>query len=150
MKHWLIKSEPSTFSIDDLKSSKTTSWDGVRNYQARNFMRDEMQVGDPILFYHSNGNPSGIAGIAKVCKTAHPDITALDPKSPYFDPRSTQENPIWMLVDVAFVKKNPRLISLGELKTHPELKEMLLLKKGTRLSIQPVTSAEFQFITTLC
>ena len=146
MKYWLMKSEPSSYSIDDLKQDRKTHWDGVRNYQARNFMRDEMAVGDLVLFYHSNANPSGIVGVAKVCKTAYPDYTAWDKRSKHFDARSTKEKPAWMMVDIAYVKKFPEILALGDLKTYAKLKNMLLLKKGTRLSIQPVTKSEFDFI----
>ncbi|WP_420421071.1 EVE domain-containing protein [Simkania sp.] len=146
MKYWLMKSEPSTYSIDDLKREKKACWDGVRNYQARNFMRDEMQVGDLVLFYHSNATPPGIVGVAKVCKTAYPDHTAWDKRSKYYDARSSKEKPVWMMVDVAFVKKFPEILPLGDLKEYTKLKNMLLLKKGTRLSIQPVTKSEVDFI----
>ena len=148
MRYWLMKSEPDVFSIDDLKKmpNKTEHWDGVRNYQARNFMRDEMKKGDMILFYHSNCTPPGIAGIAKVAKEAYPDHTAFDKKSKYFDEKSNPENPRWMMVDVKFVKKFKNIISLNELKEIPELKDMLILRKGNRLSITPVSEKEFQFI----
>ena len=149
MKYWLMKSEPSSFSIDDLKRDRKTFWDGVRNYQARNFMRDEMQVGDLVLFYHSNANPSGIVGVAKVCKTAYPDHTAWDKRNKHYDARSTKEKPVWMMVDIAFVKKFPEILPLGDLKEYAKLKNMLLLKKGTRLSIQPVSKSEFEFISEL-
>ena len=128
-KYWLFKSEPNTYSIDDLKKEKKTCWDGVRNYQARNFMRDDMKIGDLVLFYHSNAKPPGVTGIAKVCKKAYPDFTALDKKSSYYDPKASKENPIWMMVDIQFVKKFPEPISLSELKNYPRLKEMILLKK---------------------
>lgn len=149
MNYWLMKSEPLAYSIDDLKKDKTACWDGVRNYQARNFMRDDMAIGDLVLFYHSNAKPSGVVGIAKVCKTAYPDHTAWDKKDPHYDPRSTKDKPVWMMVDVAFVKKFPKILSLAELKNHAKLREMLLLKKGTRLSIQPVRKSEFDYICTL-
>jgi len=149
MKYWLMKSEPSTYSIDDLKKDKKTCWDGVRNYQARNFMRDDMQVGDLILFYHSNATPPGVVGIAKVSQTAYPDHTAWDKKSRYYDARSSKDKPVWMMVDISYVKKFSEVLSLGDLKNYPKLSKMLLLKKGTRLSIQPVTKVEFDFICTL-
>jgi len=149
MRYWLLKSEPSTFSIDDLKQKGSDHWDGVRNYQARNFMRDEMTPGDLALFYHSNANPPGIIGIAKVSRKGYPDHTSWDPNSPYFDPKSSPENPRWFMVDVEFVEKFPRLIPLEELKGFKELENMTLLQKGSRLSIQKVTKQEFDFITKL-
>ena len=147
-RYWLMKSEPDVFSIDDLKGrpKKTEPWDGVRNYQARNFMRDEMRIGDMILFYHSNCKPPGIAGLAKVVKEAYPDHTAFDKKSKYFDPKSNPENPRWMMVDVQYVKKFKDVISLDELKRHANLKDMAVLRKGNRLSITPVAKEEFEFI----
>ncbi|MDR5792319.1 EVE domain-containing protein [Caballeronia sp. LZ008] len=148
MRYWLMKSEPDEASIDHLAQApkKTLPWTGVRNYQARNFMRDQMQIGDGVLFYHSSCPEPGIAGIAKVCSTAYPDPTQFDPKSDYYDPKSTQETPRWMLVDVKFVKKTP-LISLAALREHPELADMQVLARGNRLSITPVTEAQWRFIT---
>jgi predicted RNA-binding protein with PUA-like domain len=148
MRYWLMKSEPDEASIDDLATapSRTLPWTGVRNYQARNFMRDTMQLGDGVLFYHSSCPEPGIAGIARVVSGAYPDPTQFDPKSVYFDPKSTRESPRWMLVDVEFVKKIP-LISLAELRKHRELADMRVLAKGNRLSITPVTEAEWRFIT---
>lgn len=143
---WLMKSEPSCYSIDDLKKQKTTSWDGVRNYQARNYMRDTMKLHDDVLFYHSNTDQIGIVGLAKVCKLAHPDITAWDPKSDHFDPKSTKENPIWMMVDVEFVQKFKRVITLQEIKMHEQLQHMLVARKGMRLSIQPVSPEHLAII----
>jgi predicted RNA-binding protein with PUA-like domain len=149
MKHWLMKSEPDTFSIDDLKRKKREAWDGVRNYQARNFMRDDMRVGDGVFFYHSNCAEPGIAGIAEVASDAYPDPTQFDPKSKYFDPASSRDNPRWMLVDVKFVKKLKRVITLDELKNHPKLAGMALLRKGNRLSVMPVDTAEWKYILDL-
>jgi len=148
MRYWLMKSEPDEASIDDLANapSRTLPWTGVRNYQARNFMRDTMQLGDGVLFYHSSCPEPGIAGLARVVSHAYPDPTQFDPKSDYFDPKSTRESPRWMLVDVEFVKKTP-LISLTELRKHPQLADMRVLAKGNRLSITPVTEAEWRFIT---
>jgi predicted RNA-binding protein with PUA-like domain len=146
---WLMKSEPDTFSIDDLERMGRSSWDGVRSYQARNFMRDEMQVGDKILFYHSNAKPSGIAGIARVVREAYPDHTAWNKKSPYFDPRSIPEAPRWCMVDIAFVKKFPRIVSLEELRHHKALRDMWVLRKGMRLSVQPVAAEHFRLIEAL-
>ena len=146
MKYWLMKSEPDTFSIDDLKRKKHEAWDGVRNYQARTFMRDEMRVGDGVFFYHSNCAEPGIAGIAEVASDAYPDPTQFDPKSKYFDPASSRDNPRWMLVDVKYVKKLKRVVTLDELKQHPKLEGMTLLRKGNRLSVMPVDAAEWKYI----
>jgi predicted RNA-binding protein with PUA-like domain len=148
MRYWLMKSEPDEASIDHLAHApkKTLPWTGVRNYQARNFMRDQMQIGDGVLFYHSSCPEPGVAGIAKVASTAYPDPTQFDSKSPYFDPKSTQETPRWMLVDVEFVKKTP-LISLATLREHEALADMQVLARGNRLSITPVTEAQWRFIT---
>jgi predicted RNA-binding protein with PUA-like domain len=146
MNYWLMKSEPDTFSIDDLKRKKREAWDGVRNYQARNFMRDGMRVGDGVFFYHSNCAEPGIAGIAEVASDAYPDPSQFDPKSKYFDPGSSRDNPRWMLVDVKFVKKLGRTITLDELKNHPKLEGMTLLRKGNRLSVMPVDAAEWKYI----
>jgi predicted RNA-binding protein with PUA-like domain len=149
-KYWLMKSEPTVFSINDLMKSldRTTCWEGVRNYQARNFMRDEMKVGDLILFYHSGKNPSAV-GIARVVKEGYPDDTAWDDQSDYFDPKSTPENPIWYRVDIQFEKKFSRSLSLKELRKINGLEDMMLLKKGMRLSVQPVTKEEFDIIVSL-
>jgi predicted RNA-binding protein with PUA-like domain len=149
MKYWLFKSEPGEFSIDDLAAAtrKTTFWDGVRNYQARNFMRDQMQVGDQVLFYHSSCAEPGIAGVAEVCANAHPDLTQFDPKSQYYDAKATREQPRWVNVDLRFVRKT-RLLGLSELRQHPELAGMRLLARGNRLSITPVDPREWKFITT--
>lgn len=144
-KYWLMKSEPNVYSIDDLKRDKRTCWDGVRNYQARNFMRDEMKVGDQVLFYHSNASPPGVAGIARVVRTGYPDHTALDPKHPYYDPKATREDPRWYMVDIEFVEKFDQLLSLEELRQIPELRDMVLLNRS-RLSVQPVRPAEFQTV----
>jgi predicted RNA-binding protein with PUA-like domain len=142
-----MKSEPDEFSIDDLVRARqqSTPWVGVRNYQARNFMRDAMKVGDGVLFYHSSCAVPGIAGIARVASVAYPDPTQFDPKSPYFDPGSKREEPRWMLVDVALEKKT-RLMPLDELRTYPALEDMVVLKRGNRLSITPVAPAEWRFI----
>ncbi len=144
-----MKSEPDVFSIDDLARKKRSAWDGVRNYQARNFMRDGMKIGDLILFYHSNAEPSGIAGIAKVASAAYPDPTQFDKKSEYFDPKATKEKPIWQLVDVEFVEKFKAVLPLERIKVEPELSEMPLVQKGTRLSVMPVSHAEWQTILRL-
>jgi len=150
MRHWLMKSEPDEFSIEDLEraSGRTTSWFGVRNYQARNFMRDGMKVGDLAFFYHSSCPEPGIAGIVEVVRAAHPDATQFDRKSGYYDPKSTRENPRWVNVDVKLREKT-RLVPLEELRTHPELSGMVILRRGNRLSITPVTTAEWKFVTRL-
>ncbi len=147
MHYWLMKSEPNEFSIDDLVKAKnqSTPWVGVRNYQARNFMRDQMKVGDAVFFYHSSCPEPGIAGIAEVSSTAYPDATQFDKKSHYFDPKATQETPRWVHVDVKLVSKT-RLINLTELRAHEELADMRILARGNRLSITPVTAAEWRFI----
>lgn len=148
MKHWLFKSEPTTFSIDDLaKSPKhTTYWNGIRNYQVRNMLRTDIQIGDLVFFYHSNATPPGIVGIMEVVKAGYPDFTAQDKNSDYYDPKSTHDNPIWYMVDVRLVKKFSRMITLDQIKAIPELKNMLIVRKGNRLSITPVTENEWKTI----
>ncbi len=147
MQYWLVKSEPDEVSIDDALNApeQVVPWTGVRNYQARNFMRDHMRIGDGVLFYHSSCAEPGIAGVAEVASTSYPDPTQFDSRSPYFDPKATPENPRWMLVDVKAVKKT-RLIPLSELRTYEELEGMILLQRGNRLSITPVTAAQWRFI----
>ncbi|MFP5458857.1 MAG: EVE domain-containing protein [Bacteriovoracia bacterium] len=145
MKYWLMKSEPDVFSIDDLQRVKREPWNGVRNYQARNFMR-EMKLGDRILFYHSNAAEIGVAGVMEVLKEAYPDPTQFDPKSEYFEPASKKEDPRWSLVDVGFVEKFARVVTLEEMKGMPELEGMALLRKGNRLSVIPVEAAQFKRI----
>jgi predicted RNA-binding protein with PUA-like domain len=149
MNHWLMKSEPDAFSIDDLKRKKQEPWDGVRNYQARNFMRDGMRPGDKVFFYHSNCNPPGIVGIAEVATDAYPDPSQFDPKSKYFDAGSSRDKPRWMLVDVKFVKKLKRTITLDELKADEALAEMPLVRKGNRLSVMPVDAPHWKHILSL-
>ena len=144
--HWLMKSEPEAFSIDDLKRKGQEHWDGVRNYQARNFMRDGMRPGDKIFFYHSNCAEPGIVGIAEVATDAYPDPSQFDPKSKYFDAASSRDNPRWMLVDVKFVKKLKRTITLKELQADSALAEMALVRKGNRLSVMPVGAEEWRHI----
>lgn len=145
-RYWLMKSEPDAYSIDDMEKDKRCHWDGIRNYQARNFMRDEMRIGDLALFYHSNAKPPGIVGVIRICKEAYTDHTAQNPKSKYYDPKATTDKPIWMMVDVEFVERFHTLISLPSLKEDPALDGMLLLKKGSRLSIQPVNKTHFDHI----
>ena len=149
--YWLFKSEPSSFSIDDLAKSenKTAHWDGVRNYQSRNLLRDEVKKGDGVLFYHSSADPTGIAGVAEVVREGYPDHTARDPKSKYFDPKATEDNPIWFMVDVRFVEKLTSTLPLAELKQTPGLEEMMVTKRGARLSIQPVTKDEWDIVQML-
>lgn len=148
MNYWLLKSEPGSYSIDHLAQEKnqTTSWDGVRNYQARNFMRDDMKIGDECFFYHSNCKQIGIVGTAKVVKLAHPDFTALDPEDHHYDPKASKDNPRWCMVDIRLQKKFKQIIELNELKQNPKLKDMMILRKGNRLSITPVSPKEWQAI----
>ena len=145
MRYWLMKSEPSDCSIDDLARDKTVSWYGVRNYQARNFMRDDMRVGDRVFFYHSSCDEPGIVGIAEVCAPAHADDTQFDRKSEYYDPASTRDHPRWVNVDVRFVAKT-RLVTLEEMRRHKALTKMRVLQRGNRLSITPVEPAEWKRI----
>ncbi|MBC96697.1 MAG: EVE domain-containing protein [Halobacteriovoraceae bacterium] len=147
--YWLMKSEPDEFGIDDLKSVGKEAWSGVRNYQARNFMRDEMKVGDEVLFYHSSTKPPGVAGVAVVASKPYADPTQFDSKSPYFDPKSKEDDPRWILVDLKFKKKFKNYIPLSKLKECSELEDMTILQKGNRLSITPVTKKEFDFICEL-
>jgi predicted RNA-binding protein with PUA-like domain len=146
--HWLIKSEPDVFSIDALKRAGSTHWEGVRNYQARNHLR-AMQVGDLALFYHSNADPPGVAGVARVCREAYPDDAQFKPKSPYYDAASKKDDPRWSMVDVEFVEAFPTFVPLDTLKADPELEGMLVIKKGMRLSVQPVEPAHFQRVLRL-
>ncbi len=146
MNYWLMKSEPDVFSIDDLAKDKTTWWEGVRNYQARNFMSQQMKVGDEVLFYHSNAEPSGIAGLAVVTKAAAPDKTQFDKKSEYFDPKATVEKPNWFCVQVGYKAKFSEVLSLNDLRENEKLADMLVLKKGQRLSVQPVDKKHFDAV----
>jgi len=147
MAYWLFKSEPGCFSIDDLKNrpGMTEQWDGVRNYQARNFLRDQVKVGDQVLFYHSNIPEPGVVGLAEVVREGYPDFTALDPASEHFDLKSSATNPIWFMVDVRYVSTFPRQVTLEKIKVHPLLTNMPLVKRS-RLSIQPVTTEEWEII----
>ena len=151
MNYWLLKTEPTTYSIDDLarEKNKTTCWDGVRNYQARNYMRDQMKVGDPVLLYHSSTTPAGIVGICKVVRESYPDFTALDPDHDHYDPKSKQDEPRWFMVDIKLQTKFKVLITLDELKKINALDGMVLLSKGSRLSVQPVTKKQFDTIIKL-
>jgi predicted RNA-binding protein with PUA-like domain len=149
MNYWLMKSEPDVFGIDHLKAVKIEPWDGVRNYQARNMMRDQMKKGDLVFFYHSNTDVPGIVGIMEVVKEGYPDHTAFDPEAKYYDPKSDPDNPRWYMVDVKFKRKLKRTISLSELKELEELEDMPLVRKGNRLSIMPVTKEQWDFILSL-
>ena len=144
-RYWLMKSEEDVYSIRDLEKDGTTWWEGVRNYEARNLMRDKMKVGDDVLFYHSNAKPPGVAGLARITKEAYPDHFAFDKKNPYYDPKSDPENPRWLMVDVEFIEAFPEIVALNDIKARPELAEMVLVKRA-RLSVQPVTREEFQVI----
>lgn len=148
MAYWLLKSEPETFGIDDLyrRPKRTEHWDGVRNYQARNYMRDGMRKGDRAFFYHSNCDTPGVVGIVEVVREAYPDHTAFDPDDPHYDPKCDPDDPRWLMVDVKYVRKLPRTVSLAELKENPALADMALVRKGNRLSVMPVTDAEWQAI----
>ena len=150
-KYWLMKSEPDVFTFEDLKNepNSTAHWDGVRNYQARNFMRDEMRVGDLVLFYHSNCAEPGVAGVAEVVREAYPDHTAWEPNSKYFDPKSSPDNPRWFMVDIKWKQPFKRTVTLREMRQLPELEGMKLLQRGQRLSIQPVEKAHFDKIVEL-
>lgn len=150
-RYWLMKTEPDTFSIDDLERVRTEPWNGVRNYQARNFMRDGMQVGDGVLFYHSNTDVPGIVGTATVASKAYPDESQFNAKSDYFDPKSTREEPRWFLVDVAFDRKLSRTISLDEIKQHAGKlgEDFALTRRGNRLSVLPVSAAQWKYLLSL-
>ncbi len=151
MNYWLMKSEPDTFGIDDLfnRPGQTEHWDGVRNYQARNMMRDDMKIGDQVFFYHSNCDEPGIVGIMQVVRESYPDFTAFDPDDKHFDPKSNPDKPTWYMVDVKFVRKLSRNISLRELKLKTELADLALLRRGNRLSIMPVNAEQWAFILSL-
>jgi predicted RNA-binding protein with PUA-like domain len=147
-RYWLVKSEPNAFSFDDLLASpdRTTEWDGVRNYQARNFMRDDMKRGDLVFFYHSSTEPTAIVGVAEVVREGHPDPTAFDPADPHFDPKSKPESPTWIMVDLRAVEKLARPLALGDLRGVPGLERMVLLQTGSRLSVQPVSAEEWAIV----
>jgi len=148
-KYWLMKSEPDTYSIDQLQKDKTTWWEGVRNYQARNYMMKEMNVGDEVLFYHSSCEVPGVAGLAVISKEAEPDKLQFDKKSDYFDPKATKEKPIWFCTQVKFVDHAKNYVSLEQIRKDKKLKDMMVIQKGSRLSIQPVTKADFDHILKL-
>lgn len=146
MKYWLMKTEPDVFSMDDLKQAGREPWDGIRNYQARNFMRDDMSIGDRVLIYHSRAKPLGIVGEAEVASEPYPDPTQFDASGKYYDPKSKPEDPRWVLVDVAYLRHFPKMATLDVLKTLPGLEDMMVTKRGMRLSIQPVKQSEYEVI----
>ena len=143
-----MKTEPGVYSIDDLARDGTTHWEGVRNYQARNFMRDDMKPGDRVLFYHSNADPTGVAGLARIARGGYPDPSARDPASHYYDEKATEEDPRWLMVDIEFVEKLPRIVTLDDIRAAPGLEKMLVINKS-RLSVQPVTDQEYEIVVRL-
>lgn len=149
MAHWLMKSEPDAYSIDELERDVQEPWDGIRNYQARNMMRDKMKVGDDVFFYHSSCKVPAVVGLAKIASAAYPDPTQFDPEAKYYDPKSSPDNPRWMLVEVAFVRKTKRAITLKELKAHPGLSDFRLNMRGNRLSIFPVSKEHWDIVLSL-
>ena len=148
-RYWLMKCEPAAYTIDDLERDGRTCWEGVRNFQARNFMRDVMQEGDGVLFYASNADPSGVTGLASICRTGYPDHYAWQTGHKYFDARSTEAKPVWYMVDIAFAERFPGTIALATLKEIPGIEEMMVTKKGSRLSVQPVTQAQYDIVAAL-
>jgi predicted RNA-binding protein with PUA-like domain len=150
-RHWLVKSEPDAFSFDDLLASpdRTTGWSGVRNYQARNFMRDDMKKGDLVFFYHSSAEPTAIVGVAEVVREGYPDPTAFDPRDSHFDPKSKPDAPTWIMVDIRAVRKLARQVTLADLKAVQGLEGMVLLQRGSRLSVQPVSAQEWEIVYSL-
>lgn len=149
MRYWLMKSEPEAYSIDDLKRDKKIAWEGVRNYQARNFMRDEMEIGDKVIFYHSSCTPPGAVGEGRVCSAPYPDKSQFDKQSDYFDPKATPEKPIWQLVDICHVSTFKRMVTLHEMRRESALKDMLLLQPGARLSVMPLEKKHYEKILKL-
>jgi predicted RNA-binding protein with PUA-like domain len=148
-RYWLMKSSPDTYSIYDLERDGRTHWDGVRNYTARNFMRDDMRVGDLVLFHHSNADPPGVAGIARVCREAYPDFTAFDRRSKGYDPTSSEDRPRWMMVDVEFVERFESVVSMDTMRATPGLEDFLLLRRGQRLSVLRITRRQFEIVRRL-
>lgn len=148
-RYWLMKCEPSAYTIEDLERDGTTSWEGVRNYQARNMMREQMQVGDDVLFYASNADPSGVTGLARIARAGYPDPTAWKPGHKYYDETSSKESPTWYMVDLAFVERFADVVPLETLKATRGLEKMVVTQKGSRLSVQPVTKSEFEIVTKL-
>ena len=149
MRYWLFKTEPNVYSLDDLKKAGQDTWDGIRNYQARNFIRDDIRVGDRVLIYHSRVETVGIVGEARVVKAGYPDFTQFDPKAKYYDAKADPNNPRWYMVDVAYVRHFPQCLALADLKKMPALASMMLVQKGSRLSIQPVSEDEWKIIQDL-
>lgn len=149
MAYWLMKSEPDVYSIDDLEREGVNMWEGCRNYTVRNFFRDRFQVGDQAFFYHSNADPAGIAGVMSIVRTGYPDPTQFDPASEYHDPKSPVDNPRWLAVDVKFESKFARVLTLAEMRTNPDLATMLVLQRGQRLSVMPVTEEEWARVLSL-
>lgn len=149
IKYWLMKSEPNAYSIDDLVKDKKTHWDGVRNYQARNFMRDDMKKGDKVLFYHSNAKPTAVVGICEIVKEGYPDFTAFDPEDKHFDPKSKEDKPTWIMVDIKLESKLARPVTLEEIKENPKLQNMRLVQRGNRLSVMPAEKKEFNEIISM-
>lgn len=147
--YWLMKCEPAAYTIADLQRDGTTSWEGVRNYQARNFMRDDMRVGDPVLFYASNAEPSGVTGLARIARAGYPDHLAWKKGHKYFDPASSEDAPLWYMVDIAFVENFGGTVALETLKSTPGLEQMMVTRKGSRLSVQPVTKSEYDIVVRL-
>jgi predicted RNA-binding protein with PUA-like domain len=145
-RYWLLKSEPGEYSITDLQRDGRTFWDGVRNYQARNFIRDDMRLGDGVLFYHSNAQPMGIYGVAEVVREAYPDHTAFEPHNPHYDPKSDPANPAWMMVDIGYVGTFKAPVTLAQLKQTPGLEKMGVIQRGSRLSVQPVSRKEWEIV----
>jgi predicted RNA-binding protein with PUA-like domain len=148
-RYWLMKCEPDAYAIDDLERDGTTTWEGVRNFQARNFLRDEIKVGDGVLFYASNAEPTGVTGVAEVSREGYPDPFAFKKGHHYYDPKSDPANPTWYMVDIRFVEKFPQIVPLSTLKQTPGLEKMTVTQKGSRLSVQPVTKAEFEIVRKL-
>jgi predicted RNA-binding protein with PUA-like domain len=148
-RYWLMKCEPAAYTIDDLKRDRKTSWEGVRNYQARNFMRDRMQVGDEVLFYASNAEPSGVTGLARIARAGYVDEYQFKPGHKYYDPESTGEKPVWYMVDIEFVERFPATLPLETLKHTKGLEKMMVIKKGSRLSVQPVSKSEYDIVARL-
>jgi predicted RNA-binding protein with PUA-like domain len=148
-KYWLMKCEPAAYTIDDLARAGVTTWEGVRNYQARNFMRDQMQAGDGVLFYASNADPSGVTGLAEIARPGYPDAFAWKKGHKYFDAASTPDKPLWYLVDIKFVERFPEIVPLDVLKKTAGLEQMMVIRKGARLSVQPVTKGEWDIVTKL-
>lgn len=148
-RYWLMKCEPAAYTIEDLERDGRTSWEGVRNFQARNFMRDDMHEGDPVLFYASNADPSGVTGLAEIVRAGYPDAFAWKPGHKYFDEASTKANPVWFMVDIGFVERFRGVVSLETLKTTKGLEKMMVTQKGSRLSVQPVTKAEYDIVVRL-